>query len=230
MESQWLWVMLNYAEPVVVSHGVECWASGCELWCAMVSQYLLIMVCNSEPVVVNHGVRYGASGCEWLCAILSQLLLVIMCIAEPVAVNHGFLCCSSGCESWWAMLCEGCESWCYILSQWLWILVFNAVPVVVNHGVLWWALLRYIYWDLPIYFHLQKNEMFLPYVIRKSSIVLLPVHNFSNLLFVIFIKHTCIIYIHKHRIVYENKSVNPNIYIVVKPIITPHDSQPLAQH
>ena len=66
---------------------------------------------------------------------------------------------------------------------------------------------------------IQKNEMFLPYVIRKSSIVLLPVHNFSNLLFVIFIKHTCIIYIHKHRIVYKNKSVNPNIYIVVKSVV-----------
>ena len=66
---------------------------------------------------------------------------------------------------------------------------------------------------------IKKNEMFLPYVIRKSSIVLLPVHNFSNLLFVIFIKHTCIIYIHKHRIVYKNKSVNPNIYIVVKSMV-----------
>jgi hypothetical protein len=58
--------------------------------------------------------------------------------------------------------------------------------------------------------------MFLPYVIRKSFIVLLPVHNFSYLLFVIFIEHTYIIYIHKHRIVYKNKSVNPNIYVVVK--------------
>lgn len=66
---------------------------------------------------------------------------------------------------------------------------------------------------------IQKNEMFLPYVIRKSSIVLLPVHNFSNLLFVIFIMHTYIIYIHKHRIVYKNKSVNPNIYIVVKSMV-----------
>lgn len=66
---------------------------------------------------------------------------------------------------------------------------------------------------------IQKNEMFLPYVIRKSSIVLVPVHNFSNLLFVIFIKHTYIIYIHKHRIVYKNKSVNPNIYIVVKSMV-----------
>jgi hypothetical protein len=61
--------------------------------------------------------------------------------------------------------------------------------------------------------------MFLPYVIRKSSIVLLPVHNFSNLHFVIFIEHTYIIYIHKHRIVYKIKSVNPNIYVVVKSMV-----------
>ena len=66
---------------------------------------------------------------------------------------------------------------------------------------------------------IQKNEMFLPYVIRKSSIVLLPVHNFSNLLFVIFIEYTYIIYIHKHRIIYKNKSVNPNIYVVVKSMV-----------
>jgi hypothetical protein len=32
----------------------------------------------------------------------------------------------------------------------------------------------------------------------------------------IFIEHTYINYIHKHRIVYKNKSVNPNIYVVVK--------------
>jgi hypothetical protein len=49
---------------------------------------------------------------------------------------------------------------------------------------------------------IQNNEMYLPYVVRKSSMVLLPVHNFSNLLFVIFIEHTFIIYMHKHRIVY----------------------------
>ena len=48
---------------------------------------------------------------------------------------------------------------------------------------------------------------------------LLPVHNFSNLLFVIFIEHTYIIYIHKHRIVYKNTSVNSNIYVVVKSMV-----------
>ena len=48
---------------------------------------------------------------------------------------------------------------------------------------------------------IQTNEMYLPYVVGKSSIVLLPIHTFSNLLSVIFIEHNFIIYMHKHRIV-----------------------------
>ena len=61
--------------------------------------------------------------------------------------------------------------------------------------------------------------MYLPYVVGKSSIVLLPIHNFSNLLSVIVIEHNFIIYIHKHRIVYKNQSVNYNIYVVVKSMV-----------
>ena len=67
---------------------------------------------------------------------------------------------------------------------------------------------------------IPKNEMYLPYVVSKLSIVLLiPVHNFSNLLFIIFIEHTFKIYMHKQRIVYKNQSVNPNIYVVVKSMV-----------
>ena len=66
---------------------------------------------------------------------------------------------------------------------------------------------------------IQTNEMYFPYEVGKSYIVLLPIHNFSNLLSVIFIEHNFIIYIHKHRIVYKNQSVNPNIYVVVKSIV-----------
>jgi hypothetical protein len=35
MMSQWLWIMVSYAEPVGINHGVLCWASGCESWCVM---------------------------------------------------------------------------------------------------------------------------------------------------------------------------------------------------
>ena len=48
---------------------------------------------------------------------------------------------------------------------------------------------------------IQTNEMYFPDVVGRSSIVLLPIHNFSNLLSVIFIEHNFIIYMHKHRIV-----------------------------
>jgi hypothetical protein len=54
--SHWVWIMVCNAEPVVVNHGVLCWASGCESLCAMLSQWLWVIVCNTEPVVVNHGV------------------------------------------------------------------------------------------------------------------------------------------------------------------------------
>ena len=66
---------------------------------------------------------------------------------------------------------------------------------------------------------IQTNEMYLPYVVGKSSIVLLPIHNFSNLFSVIVIEHNFIIYMYKHRIVYKNQSVNPNIYVVVKSMV-----------
>lgn len=47
---------------------------------------------------------------------------------------------------------------------------------------------------------IQTNAMYLPYVDGKSSVVLLPVHNFSNLLSVMFIEYNFILYMHKHRI------------------------------
>jgi hypothetical protein len=70
-----MWIMMNnaesvvvnqmcYAEPVVMKNGVLCWASGCELWCVLLSQWLCIIVFYAEPYVVNHGVLFWASGCE----------------------------------------------------------------------------------------------------------------------------------------------------------------------
>jgi hypothetical protein len=115
MLSQSCWIMVCYAEPVVVNHGVLCWA-GWWLW---------ITMCYAEPVVINHSVLCWASGyvvlcwvrgCESWCVMLSHWLW-IMCYAEPMVVNHVVLC--------WA---RGCDSWCSYAEQ-----------VVVNHGVLYWA-------------------------------------------------------------------------------------------
>jgi hypothetical protein len=52
--------MVSYAEPVVVNHGVLCWASGCESKCAMLN-----------TVVGIHGVLSLASGCESCFIMLS---------------------------------------------------------------------------------------------------------------------------------------------------------------
>ena len=163
MLSQWLWIMVCQAEPVVVNHVVLFWASDCEPWCIILSQWLWIMLCHFEPVVLNHVELCWASGCESWYTMLSpvvvyrdvlcwaKLLWIMMCYAE-----------TSGCESccamlnqWvWITMCysepvvvnhgvlfwaNGCESCCVILSLWFWIMLSYAEPVVVNHGVLFWA-------------------------------------------------------------------------------------------
>ena len=66
MLSKWLWIIVRYAEPVVVNHDEVCCASG--LW---------IMVCYAVPVVVNHGELCSASGCESWWAILSQWIQIM---------------------------------------------------------------------------------------------------------------------------------------------------------
>jgi hypothetical protein len=104
MIRQWLWIMVCYAESVVVNHDVLYWDSGCEWWWAMLSQWLLIMMCYTEPVGVIRGVLCCAKGCESWRVILNQWLWIMMCYAEPVVVNHGVLYWASGCQSWCAML------------------------------------------------------------------------------------------------------------------------------
>jgi hypothetical protein len=107
MVSQWLWMMVCYAESVVVNYAVLC------LW---------IMVSYIEPVTVNHGLLCYASGCESWWVMLCQV-----CESWCVMLSMW----------WWIMLCYtapcGCESWCAMLSQWLWIMVCYTDPVVVNH-------------------------------------------------------------------------------------------------
>ena len=84
-----VWIMVCNAQPVVVNHGVLCWASGCELLCALLRQWLCIMVGYAEPVVLNHCVIYWSSGCELWWVRLNQWLWIMVCNAEQVIVNHG---------------------------------------------------------------------------------------------------------------------------------------------
>jgi hypothetical protein len=134
-----LWIVVSYAEPVVVNHGVLCWASGCELWCVILSQWLWIivsydicqwlwiMVCYAVTVVgiTHHDSQPLAQhSTPWFTTTRS---FITHHDSQPLAfvVNHGVLC--------WA---SGCESWCVILRKWLWIMTSYAEPVVLNDGVL----------------------------------------------------------------------------------------------
>jgi hypothetical protein len=58
MLSQWLWIIVSYAEPVGVNH--------------MLNQWFGIMVCFAEAVLVNHGVLFSAVGCESWWVMLSH--------------------------------------------------------------------------------------------------------------------------------------------------------------
>ena len=121
MLRQWVWIMVCYAEPVVMSHGVLWWARGCESWCVILSQWLWIMVWYGEPVIVNYTVL-----CLW----------IMTSNTEPLAVNHGLLCCASGCELWWFIFCQVCEWWCAMISQWVWIMLcYTDWCVMLSHGL-----------------------------------------------------------------------------------------------
>ena len=112
---QWLWIMVGYAELVVVNHGVLCWVSGCESVRLMLSQWLWIIVSYTEPVVGNHDVN-----------------------AMPLGVNHVVLFWASRWESRCERFASRCESLWIMMSQWLWNIVSYTKPVVVNHCVLCW--------------------------------------------------------------------------------------------
>jgi hypothetical protein len=145
MLCQRLWIVAWYCKPVVVNHGVLCWASGCESWCVLLSQWLLIMVCFTEPVntpwlITTGSVNHTMIHNHWLSIAHhdSQPLarntmprfttFGSVCYTEAVVVNHGVL--------YWS---SGCESWCVFLSQWLWIMGYYTERVVVNHGGIYWA-------------------------------------------------------------------------------------------
>jgi hypothetical protein len=123
--SQWLWIIVNYVEPVVVKHCELCWANGCVSLCVIVG-----WVCGNYGMLCwasrweSRG-EHCACRCEswwdmlkqWLGITLRMLckLVWIMCYYVPIGVTHGELCWGSGCES--------C---CVIMCQWLWIMLCYA--------------------------------------------------------------------------------------------------------
>ena len=155
MLSQWLRIMVPYAEPVAVKHGLAYYAvvvSHGELCCARGVNRVVVsygvpfrdISCKSyEPVVVNNGVLYWAGGCESWCelwyAMLNLWLWSMVCYADQVIVSHGEICGASSCDS----CCVILSQWLWIMvchaEQLLWIMVFHAEQVVVSHGELSWA-------------------------------------------------------------------------------------------
>ena len=137
--SQWLWIIVNYAEPVVVKHWVilsqwlwviVCYAepNAWEAWCAILSKWLCSIVCHYVLCRVG---CVGIMVCyteQWMGItvwMLCQWVWFMVRYAKWVVVNHGESCCASGCESCWVML-----------RQLLWTMANHAVPVGVNHVVL----------------------------------------------------------------------------------------------
>jgi hypothetical protein len=119
ISNHFLWIMVSYAEPVVVYHCDLCWASGCESW----------MLRKHFPISVNFLLQ---SNTLWIKTMDNINLRsgtdkypenIIVIYAEPVVVSHGVLC--------WA---NDCDSWCAMLNQWLWFMLCYAELVVVNHG------------------------------------------------------------------------------------------------
>jgi hypothetical protein len=138
--------MVCYAEPMVVIHGMLCWASGCESWGIMLCESLWI-----TRVMLIHWLWmlcWPTSFQSW-CAMLSQWLWIIVCYAEPVVVNHGVLCLAGDCESlcgmhsnwfWiivWYVELSGCESCCAILSRV--VVVHHDSQPLVQHSTPWFT-------------------------------------------------------------------------------------------
>jgi hypothetical protein len=125
---KWLWILVCYAEPVVVYHGELCWVSGCESWCAM--RY------HDSQLLDQYNTPWFATiGSAYLTMIHNHWISITHHDSHPLAHYHH----SSSFTTtvlWWA---SGCVSWCLMLSQGMWIIVCYAEPIVVNHAVLCWA-------------------------------------------------------------------------------------------
>jgi hypothetical protein len=76
MLSQWRWIMVCYAEPVVLKHCELCWA-----------QCVRIMVCYAEPVGVNHGELCSTSGCYSCCGMLLKWVWIMVQISSWVTTT-----------------------------------------------------------------------------------------------------------------------------------------------
>jgi hypothetical protein len=86
IQSQWLWIMVCYAVPVDVNHGVLRWARGMESWWVILSLLVWIMMFYAERMVVHHVVLFWANGCHTM--IHSQWLSITHNVSGPLAQHN----------------------------------------------------------------------------------------------------------------------------------------------
>jgi hypothetical protein len=166
MLSQWLCIIVSYAEPVVVNRGVWCWANNCDAWCVMLSQWLWFMVFYAEPMVVYNGGLCCVSGWESCCAIPSHWdsqplaqyntpwFTTNSSVLFTVILNHWLSIAHQESQSlaqhntpwftnYWLSIphhhSQPLAQHSSLLSQWLRITVYYTEPLFLNHGVLYWA-------------------------------------------------------------------------------------------
>ena len=136
MLSEWLWITVCSAEPIVVNHCEWYLDIGCESLWVMLSQWVWIIVLYAEPGVLE----------SW-CVMLSQWVWIIVlywagcvgimvCYTEPVTGNHDVNAVPVGVNHAVFFCASRCEPWRVMQRQLLWIMLCYSVPVGVNHGEL----------------------------------------------------------------------------------------------
>jgi hypothetical protein len=127
MLSQWLWITVCYAEPIVVKHFEWFLDIGCESFMIHIHWHSIIRHV-SQSLAKHCTTWFTTTGTSWLAIIHNHWLSIAQHDSQPLAqdnsvgkhdvnavpvgVNHGGLC--------WA---SGCESRCAMLSQLLWSIV-----------------------------------------------------------------------------------------------------------
>jgi hypothetical protein len=161
--NQWLWIIVCYAEQLVVNHGDWYWASGYESLCVnpdsypmaqhssrwfiatgstlitmILTHWLTITHHDSQPLAHYKTTWFTTIGSAYLSMIQIHWIIITHHVSQPLAQHNSL---------WLWILC-------LILHQRLWIIVCYAEQLVVNHGVLcwasgyesWWLMLRQWWW------------------------------------------------------------------------------------
>jgi hypothetical protein len=179
-------------------------------------------------MIHNHWLSITHHGESW-CIILSHWLWIILCYSEAVVVNHGELC--------WA---SGCESWCVILSQWL-LIMFTMThnhsdqyitPWFTTTGSVWHTMIHNHWLSITRHNSQPLAQHYNPWLATCHTEPVVVNHGviyWSEWLWVMVCNAETVIV--NHGVLFW--AIGCESYCVILRqwlSITPHDSQPLAQH